>query len=509
MVNRKSPTNMAGYNRRTFLKTAAVGVGSFALASVSTAKKSVANRANILFAFADDWGWPHAGVYGDTTVKTPVFDRIAKEGVLFTHAFVSSPSCTPCRGSLLTGQHFWRLGHGANLHSTLPAEIPVYPELLPQAGYFVGYTGKGWGPGRRDGRKQNPAGPNFKNFEQFLRQRSKGRPFCFWFGSKDPHRGYDTDLQKKMGIDPNDVQVPPFFPAVAAVQKDIADYYAEVQRFDSDVGQLIGRLEQIGELDNTIVVVSGDHGMPFPRCKTNLYDCGVRVPLAIRWPEKVKAGRRVSDLVSLTELAPTFLEIAGVAIPEQMTGRSLLSILTSDKQGLVDSRRDCVFFGRERHCPCQEKPTSGGYPMRAIRTHDYLYIRNFLPQRWPAGTPEYERAYKDKGWLGDCDNGPTKYYMWANRFDPKVKPLYELAFAKRASEELYDLKADPHQMRNVAGESAYMQARTELSKKLMDELRRTHDPRVLGQGERFDLYPYYGGIPRWPGHETMDKYRNQ
>jgi len=509
MMNEKSPLNMTGCNRRTFLKTAAVGLGYFTLAGVSAAKKWEADRPNILFAFADDWGWSYAGAYGEPTIKTPVFDRIAKEGVLFTHAFVSSPSCTPCRGSLLTGQHFWRLGHGANLHSILPAEIPVYPELISRAGYFVGHTGKGWGPGRRGERKQNPAGPTFKSFEQFLQERPKEKPFCFWFGSSDPHRGYDPKLRKEMGINPDDVQVAPFFPDATAVREDIADYYAEVQRFDNDVGRLVEKLELIGELDNTIVVVSGDHGMPFPRCKTNLYDSGVRVPLAVRWPGKVKAGRKVNDLVSLVDLAPTFLEIAGEALPKQMTGRSLLSILTSDKQGVVDSSVDCVFFGRERHCPCQEEPVSGGYPMRAVRTHDFLYIRNFLPERWPAGTPNYERAYKDKSWLGDCDNGPTKFYMWANRFDAKVKPLYDLAFARRASEELYDLKADPHQMRNVAGESTYMQTKIELREKLMEKLRRTNDPRVLGQGKKIDEYPYYGSFPSWPGRETIDKYKNR
>lgn len=505
----QSSINTSGYDRRTFIKTALAGIGSFALSGLCSAEQPDSDKPNILFAFADDWGWPYAGAYGDRTVKTPAFDRVANEGVLFTHAFVSSPSCTPCRGSLLTGQHFWRLGHGANLHSILPAEIPVYPELLSRADYFVGHTRKGWGPGRTDERKQNPAGPTFKNFEQFLKQRPDDKPFCFWFGSSDPHRGYNPQLRKEMGIDPDGVQVPPFFPDAHPVREDIADYYAEVQRFDSDVAGLIEKLEQIGELHNTIVVVSGDHNMPFPRCKTNLYDSGVRVPLAIRWPGKITPGRRVNDLVSLVDLAPTFLDIAGAPVPGQMTGRSLMNILTSQEEGLVDKRRDCVFFGRERHCPCQEKPISGGYPMRAVRTHEYLYIRNFLPERWPAGTPYYQQAYRENAWLGDCDNGPTKYYMWANRFDPAVKPLYDLAFARRAGEELYDLKKDPYQMNNVAGEPDYMQIRAELSRKLIDELRRTKDPRVLGGGETFDNYPYYGGFPHWPGQDTIDKYKNE
>jgi arylsulfatase A-like enzyme len=462
---------------------------------------------NILFAFADDWG-THAGVYGTVGLETPIFDRVAEQGVLFERAFVSSPSCTPSRGAVLTGQHIWRLGPGANLWSTLPAELPVYPYMLQDdAGYFVGHTRKGWGPGRLEpgGRDARPAGPSFESFDAFLDARPADAPFVFWFGSSDPHRVYADSLRAAMNLDPADVTVPPYYPDVPAVRRDIANYYAEVQRFDQEVGQLMDRLRAMGELNNTIVVISGDHGWPFPRGKTQLYDAGTHVPLAIQWPDRVPPGRVVQDFVSLTDLAPTFLEAAGVAVPEQITGRSLLPLLASDRDRF-DSPRDEIVFGRERHTPAQAGDESGGYPMRAIRTDEFLYIRNFTPDRWPSGTPDWQNAYFEEGWLGDCDNGPAKFYLWAHRDDPDVAPLYDLSFAKRPAEELYVLQDDPHQMRNVADEPEHAAVKARLRERLMEALAATDDPRAANAMVPLDEGPYYGGIPNWPGQETIDAY---
>jgi len=457
-------------------------------------------RPNVLVAIADDWGWPHAGAYDDPVVRTPSFDRVAREGVLFTNAYVSSPSCTPSRGALLSGQAFWRLEEGANLHSTLPAGIPVYPDILEEAGYFAGYTRKGWGPGRVEpgGRRRNPAGARFRDFEEFLEARPAGKPFCFWFGSIDPHREYREGSGKERGMKLEDIRLPACFPDAETVRSDVADYCFEVERFDREVGGLLARLEAAGELDRTIVVVTGDHGMPFPRCKGNLYDTGTRVPLAVRWPGRGKPGRRVADFVSLTDLAPTFLEAAGLDPPEAMTGRSLLSMLASDASGRIDPARDHVITGKERHVPCQDAPDSGGTPMRGIRTDRFLYIRNFRPDRWPAGTPDHERAYLERCWYGDIDNGPTKLYMFDHRDDPKVRKLFDLAFGKRPEEELYDLEKDADQLRNVAGDPAYAGTRDELWRRLQAALRAGGDPRVRGEGDRFDAYPYHGGAPKWP-----------
>lgn len=460
-------------------------------------------RPNILLAIADDWGYPHAGCYGDPVVRTPTFDRLAGEGVLFTQAFVSSPSCTPSRGALLSGQHFWRLRQGANLWSTLPADIPVYPDLLEKSGYHVGFTRKGWGPGKLGDRSRNPAGTQFADFNEFLQKRRPGTPFCFWFGSVDPHRPYDAGSGRKGGIDPRAIKLPAALPDSPETRDDVADYYFEVQRFDREVGELLARLEADGELQNTMVVMTGDHGMPFPRGKGNLYDLGARVPLAIRWGDKITGpGRREECFVSLTDLAPTFLRAASVDVPDVMTGHDLLPVLTAPRQQAAEEpRRDHVLLGRERHTQTQEAPDGGGYPSRAIRTKDYLYIRNFVPERWPAGTPDYRRAFLDRAWLGDCDNGPSKMYLWQRRDDPHIKSKYDLAFAKRPAEELYDLAADPDQQLNVAADARYAATKRELSERLLNELKATGDPRANREGHAFDKYPYYGGVPQWPGEK--------
>lgn len=473
----------------------------FCSALFPAAPAAADERPNILFCIADDWGFPHAGCYGDPVCRTPTFDQVAREGLLFTNAYISSPSCTPSRAAILTGQFHWRLEESANLWSTLQSKFPVYPDLLAAAGYHVGYSRKGWGPGKVEvgGRKENAAGKHYKNFKQFLAERPQGKPFCFWFGSTDPHRGYVLNSGEKSGMDLSKVKLPACYPDSREIRGDVADYYFEVQRFDREVGERIAMIKELGELENTLVVVTGDHGMPFPRGKGNLYDLGARVPLAIRWGKQVKAGRTVTDFVSLTDLAPTFLAAAGVEVPQQMTGQSLMAILRSDKSGRVESTRDHVLTGKERHVPAQEAPNSGGTPMRALRTDDYLYIRNFAPDRWPAGTPDYKQAFIPGAWLADCDNGPTKSYLVDHQNDPAVKPFYDLSFAKRPAEELYDLRKDPDQLKNVAAAPAYSDIKAQLSQRLMTELDATGDPRASGGGEFFDKYPYYGGAPKYPG----------
>jgi arylsulfatase A-like enzyme len=468
------------------------------LAALSAAEE----RPNILLAIADDWGWPHAGVYGDPVVQTPTFDRLAREGVLFEHAYVSSPSCTPSRAAILTGQWHWRLEESANLWSTLRTEFPVYPDLLEEEGYLIGRERKGWGPGRIEvgGRTRNPAGPEYGSFREFLDARPHDRPFCYWFGTSDPHRPYDPGSGARSGMELDEIRLFPHFPDSRVVRSDVADYYWEVQRFDREVGEAVALLEERGELDRTVVVMTGDHGMPFPRCKSNLYDCGARVPLVIRGPD-VARGRVVEVFASLTDLAPTFLEVGGAVPPSVMTGRSLRPLLRDEGPDPSETAaRDHVLAGKERHVPAQEKPDMGGTPMRSIRTPAFLYIRNFRPDRWPAGTPHHRKASIEGAWLGDCDNGPTKSYMVENADkDARHRALYSLSFGKRPAEELYDLSRDPDQLRNVAPEPAYAEVKTELEARLMAELRATGDPRVVGGAERLEAYPYYGGSPLWPG----------
>ena len=460
------------------------------------------SRPNILFCIADDWGYPHAGCYGDSVVRTPNIDRLARVGVVFEQAYVSSPSCTPSRGAILTGQWHWRLGPAGNLWCVFPKELPTYTRLLSEAGYAVGYSGKGWGPGRSE-EGGNPAGTRFKDFEQFLKQRpSPDEPFCFWIGTIDPHRPYKAGTGKASGLDLNAIELPACFPDNEVIRSDVADYYFEVARFDRVVGNAIESLKKRGLLKNTVVVVTGDHGMPFPRGKSNLYDLGTRVPLVVSWPGHFPGHRRVTDFVSLTDLAPTFLELAGVAVPKEMTGRSLMPQLTSSQSGRIDPQRDHVLTGKERHVPAQEAPDMGGYPCRSIRTDEYLYIRNYRPDRWPNGTPNYEKAAIPGAWYGDTDNGPTKTDIIEHRRDDKAHEMaYRLAFAKRPTEELYDLRSDPGQLRNVAGDARYAEVKKKLADQLTKELKATNDPREVGGGERFDAYPYLGGAPKHPSFE--------
>jgi arylsulfatase A-like enzyme len=446
-------------------------------------------RPNILFCIADDWGWPHAGAYGDPVVKTPAFDRIAKEGVLFDHACVASPSCTPSRNTILTGQMFYRLEEGANLWSTLQTKYPVYPLLLEKAGYAIGHWRKSWGPGSLKAGgyiDHHPAGPVFKGFDDFLAKRPAGKPFCFWLGAGDPHRPYDPGSGAKSGMDLAKIPVPGFWPDDPAVRSDIADYYFEVQRFDADLGAALKRLEELGDLENTLIVVTGDNGTPFPRCKANLYDMGFRQPLAVRWGKRVKPGRRVTDFVSFADYAPTFLEAAGVAVPAGMTGRSLMNVLTSDASGRVDPARDFAVVGRERHVPAQRAPSVEAYPARAIRTDGWLYVRNLRPDLWPAGVHAADNTRGAKEGCADCDDGPTKRLILGQ---PEGRP-YALCFARRPEEELYDCAKDPFQLVNLAADPAHAETKTALRTRLDAFLKRTEDPRATGKPHVFDTLPY-------------------
>jgi N-sulfoglucosamine sulfohydrolase len=458
---------------------------STVLVAAETLGKPPETRPNILFCLADDWAWPHAGAYGDQVVKTPNFDRVARKGFLFTHAFSAAPSCTPSRAAILTGQAPHRLEEGGNLHGFLPRKFPVYPDLLERAGYFVGLTGKGWGPGNLEaaGRTRNPAGDRFTNFEEFLKKVPAGKPFCFWFGSIDPHRAYEKGTGLASGMKLEDVVVPPFYPDTPEIRSDILDYYFEVQRFDQNVGEMLAAIEAAGKAGNTIVVISGDNGWPFPRGKANLYDAGTHQTLAIRWPAKFKGGGKIDAFVNLADLAPTFLEAAGLKPSPDMTGQSLLPLLAGEKQ----SGREAVFLERERHANVRAGDL--GYPARAIRTKDFLYIRNFRPDRWPGGDPE---KWMSVGPYGDCDDGPTKQFLLKQRDVPEFNKFFALAFHKRPAEELYDLSQDPHQIVNVVEHKEYAAARKRMRAALDHWMQTTLDPRATSDDDRWDKFPYFG-----------------
>ena len=282
------------------------------------------------------------------------------------------------------------------------------------------------------------------------------QPFCYWFGSFNPHRPYDEDRH----VNYDTLKVPDFLPDIPEVRKDVGRYLAEVQDFDSEIGYVLDILEKFGELDHTIIIVTGDNGMPFPRAKTNLYDHGTRVPLAIRWPEGIKGGRIVDDFVNHADIAPTILAAARITPPATMSGHSLGNILESDKQGRIDPYRDFVVTGRETHETL--------YPMRAIRTEDYLYIRNFEPDRWPSLAQSVD------------DDGVSYDAVLASRSNPNTQHFYEQALGRRPLEELYVIADDPYQLKNVADVPAMADVKAKLQKKLITYLTKTNDPRVVG-----------------------------
>lgn len=478
-------------------------LGATALGALSCTNKSQRARPNILFVLADDQSWAHAGAYGARGVATPAFDRVAKEGVLFRNSFCASPSCTPSRSAILSGRHMWQQKQAGVLYGSMPPDMPLYPHLLEDAGYFIGYTGKGWGPGNweAEGLKRNPCGLEFNarkhtsevppgidprdyaaNFADFLRERPSDSPFCFWFGSTEPHRIYDERRGLRTGKKLSDAEVPAFLPNVDEVRSDLLDYYSEIEWFDQQLAKVLELLEAGGHADNTLVVVTSDNGMPFPRAKVNLYDWGVRMPLAIRWPARVTGGRTVDDLASHVDFAPTFLEVAGVAAPAGMAGKSLLPVLLA---ATTRGDRDAVFTGMERHTMC--RPDGAGYPMRAIRTKESLYIRNFEPDRWPTGGPFLS---SNKTYHGDIDGGPTKDFLVDEGTQRAYPEQCRLCLGKRPEEELYDVVADPAQIHNLAEDPAHSAELLRLRKGLEDYLRDTGDPRIEGL-DPWQAYTYH------------------
>ncbi|MFP6899368.1 MAG: sialate O-acetylesterase, partial [Opitutales bacterium] len=444
-------------------------------------------RPNILFAIADDWSFGHAGAYGCKWVDTPSFDRVADEGILFTRAYTPNAKCAPCRAIVLTGRNFWQLEQAANHMNYFPAKFKGYVEGLADNGYFVGYTGKGWGPGiakNAEGKGRQMTGQSFSkrkakppargisgndyaaNFDDFLKTAPSDKPWAFWFGTTEPHRGYEYGIGVKRGKKLSDIErVPAFWPDDEVIRNDMLDYAVEVEHYDKHLGRILEALEKSDLAGNTLVVATSDHGMPFPRCKGQAYDYSNHVPLAIRWPSGIKGKRRVvDDYVSFADFAPTFLEAAGIdakrAGMQPTTGRSLFDVFALPKSGRVILGRDHVLIGKERHDV--GRPNNGGYPIRGIVKGDILYIRNFETDRWPGGNPE-------TGYL-NCDGSPTKTLLLEQRRAGKPQH-WQLNFGKRPADELYDLKTDPDCVDNLAGSKERSTLEKALRAQLFDELK--------------------------------------
>jgi N-sulfoglucosamine sulfohydrolase len=489
-------------------------------------------RPNILFAISDDQSFPHASAYGQTVFHTPNFDSIAARGVLFTNAFVAAPQCSPSRAAILTGRNIWQLEEAGTHSSYFPKKFPVFTQSLEDAGYFIGYTGKAWGPGNYEdsGWNRNPVGPaydrhQFKkpptkgiskndyaaNFKEFLSSRSQGKPFFFWYGGQEPHRTYEEGSGVAAGLKPQDLRVPGFLPDHDTVRQDMLDYALEIEWFDKQLGKMLQMLKDAGELDNTVVVVTSDNGMAFPYAKANLQEFGTHVPLAICGPGVRGKNRKVDDPVGLIDLAPTFLDMGQVAHFKGITGKSLLSVLEDSRSGTIDPARRYVLTGRERHT--HARPDNLGYPARAIRTTKHLYIRNFMPERWPMGDPppagvssQVKNADLKPIFEGyeDIDDSPTKSWLIRNR--SQWPEAFRLGFSKRGREELYDIQSDPNCLHNLANDPKLKKVRDQLDRELMLQLSRQGDPRVTGHGDIFDSYPRFGLMRPFDGFKERGKY---
>ncbi len=438
------------------------------LAGCTSAPEPQGPPPNIVFLIADDWSAPHAGALGDRVVQTPTFDQLCAEGTRFENAFVSAPSCSPARAAILAGQNHWRLGGAANLWGSIAADTPLFTDILRTDGYLVGKFGKSHWPSHHRHRAA-PLPKKHERFAKFLARRKPGQPFFYWYGGQDPHRPYELGIGTRSGLDPKRVEIPAGLPDTPVVRADICDYYWEVQRFDRQCGEILRELERIGELANTIVVMTSDNGMPFPRCKATLYDMGTKVPLVVRWPNRIATGRTVTDFVALQDFAPTFLESAGLRRPASMNARSLLSVLLSKHSGRVDPTRDHVLTGMEGHVEDN--------PQRAIRTDRFLLIRNDYEGAWP--------VHPKSDYNFNIDPSPTKTEMMRRRTDPAVHELYRRAFEARPERELYDLAKDPQQLVDVARDPAYAADLQRLSARLHAGLVASEDPRETGNPGSF------------------------
>lgn len=453
--------------------------------ALASGLKAETNRPNIYLALGDNWAWPHAGALGDPTVKTPTFDRVAREGVVFDNAFCPVPSCAGSRSCLVTGRAVHQLGAAASLYGDFH-KFDAFTELLEAAGYEVGHSGKGWSPGRylEHGWKQNPAGKKYDSFEDFMEKRDPEKPFFFWHGNTDVALGKWKYGPEHWGdMDPDTVVVPPHLPDIRPVRESILAYYGGVQRQDKQFGEAIALLEKDDLLEKTLVIYTSDNGWQMPRGLANCYDDGTRIPLAIRWGDKLEPGRHTDTFVSLTDFGPTFLDLADTEIPDEMTGTSFADIILGKETA---AKPDHVFLERERHANVREGNLS--YPMRSIRTEDFLYVRNLRPDRWPAGDPN---AWFSVGDFGDVDGSWAKEHIVEHRADPDIQPFFELSFGKRPEEELYDLRTDPAQIKNVADDPDYEDIREQLRARVEKWMVDTHDPRVDPTYDEWDKYIYH------------------
>ncbi|NQU54421.1 MAG: sulfatase [Bacteroidetes bacterium] len=527
----------------------------FGISIVSCQTKKVeTKRPNILFAISDDQSFAHTSFAGAKFVNTPAFDRVASEGIYFNNCFAGSPGCAPSRSTIVTGRYHWQNEQsGQHASSWLKKYVP-FIDLLDANGYVTGRTGKGVSPFRyarseadslwrktdaggimhstiqykngsvEDERTAGGIGSfnYFENFKYFVDSVEADKPFFFWYGANEPHRKFEQDSWKRNNKNLAAVEVPGFFPDHEIVRGDILDYAVEIEWFDLHLQRMLAYLEEIGELENTIVIVTSDNGMAFPRAKANGYEYGVHVPFAVRFPKDFPGGRIIDDPVSFADLAPTILELTGTSQKGMLpiSGKSIVSTLKSEKQGVVDPEKEYVFAGRERHS--SSRYLNWGYPQRMIRSQEFLLTWNMKPERWPAGAPQRivagttdelwpmygidENGIHQSAWaFTDIDGAPTKSYIIENMNDEKVKPFFDLAHGKRPEFEFFNIKDDPFCLNNLIGNADFAEIEKKMKTVLLEELKKSEDPRIVGPDkEVFDSYIRYSPMREFPKPEGVE-----
>ena len=404
-------------------------------------------RLNFVFIIGDDISAEDIGCYGNPGIRTPNIDRVAAEGLRFTNAYLTASSCSPSRCSIITSRYPHNLETAAELHGLLPAGVPMFPQLLREAGYYTAHAGKAHfggdsdhltgpavaafdagGDGERDDLSGGHGGEN--QWIARLRGRAMDKPFFMWFASHDGHRPWDAD--SFIGINrPADVRVPPYLVDTPETRIDLAHHYDEITRLDYFVGEVLRELARQNVLNRTVVIVMADNGRPFPHSKAQLYDDGIKPPLIIRWPALIPRPAHTDALVSSLDIAPTVLELAGVARPPTFQGVSLVPILRDP----TASVRDFVFAEHNWH--------NFQAHVRMVRQGNFVYMRNAWPQLPQPGA-------------SDTFYNPSADALKALHAQGRLTPLQENIFLQpRPAEEFFDLAADPGQEHNLAyGERA-------------------------------------------------------
>lgn len=466
------------------------------------------NRPNILFCIFDDASFEHFSANGCKWINTPGFDRIAKEGIRFQNFYTTNAKCAPSRSSILTGLYPWQLKEAANHIGQFPPEFKVFPEVLKDNGYKIGYTGKPWGPGTSkttDGKNRELTGDPYRkktttpptsgisnvdyagNFSDFLEDTPIGNPWFFWCGGLEPHRNYEFKSGISKGGKNTSMidRVPSYLPDNDSVRNDLLDYAFELEYFDGFILRIISDLEKRGMLDNTIIVITSDNGMPFPRSKGYSFEISNHMPMAVMWKKGIKSsGSTVNNYYSTVDLASTFLEVAGISPKKSgmiaSSGKSFAPIFNDITKGNNPVSKGVLLFGRERND--FGRPNNQGYPTRSIMKDDFLFIANLKSDRFPGGNPE-------TGYL-DCDGSPSKSVVLNLRRNGVNDWYWKQSFGLRTDEELYDISNDKDCLKNLSQNPLYAKKKEELKKQLFDTLKRQRDPRMTGNSDVFDNYPF-------------------